>query len=157
MTPSEIIVAANALTPEKARVWLTSHALKSEEAYGEIWAALAKAEMHRRKHPRNDRPHDPNTITLEMKRDMLRMWRKGYDCAYISDRVGVSKSWVWECIKSAQRAEIGEITTAEAAEMLGVSRPTIVRWIEQGKLSAYWEGRSRIVKTADVLALEGAV
>lgn len=44
------------------------------------------------------------------------------------------------------------ITTQEAAELLGVSRPTIVKLIEEGRLPAEKLNRHRRIKLRDVLA-----
>jgi excisionase family DNA binding protein len=45
-----------------------------------------------------------------------------------------------------------ELSTQEAADLLGVSRPFLVRLIEQGKLSCRWVGSHRRLRVADVLA-----
>lgn len=44
------------------------------------------------------------------------------------------------------------LSTQEAAEMLGISRPTFVRLLEQGEISFEQPNRHRRVKLADVLA-----
>jgi excisionase family DNA binding protein len=46
------------------------------------------------------------------------------------------------------------ITIAEAAELLGVSRSTLWRWIDQGMLSAYRFGQRRVlIRQADLKEL----
>jgi excisionase family DNA binding protein len=47
----------------------------------------------------------------------------------------------------------GEISTGQAADLLGVSRRTIVQLIERGDLSATRIGTRRRLEAADVLAL----
>ncbi len=47
-----------------------------------------------------------------------------------------------------------EVSTEEAAEVLNVSRPTIVRWIESGKLPARRAGTHRRILLRDVLSLD---
>ena len=44
------------------------------------------------------------------------------------------------------------LSTSEAAEILGVSRPTLVRLLESGKIPFEQPGRHRRVRLADVLA-----
>jgi excisionase family DNA binding protein len=44
-----------------------------------------------------------------------------------------------------------EITTGQAADLLGVSRPTVVQLIESGKLPATRVGSRRRLRTVDVL------
>lgn len=46
------------------------------------------------------------------------------------------------------------LTTQEAAERLGISRPTLVRLLEQGRIPYTTPGRHRRVKLADVLAFQ---
>lgn len=46
------------------------------------------------------------------------------------------------------------LTTQEAAERLGISRPTLVRLLEQGKIPYTTPGRHRRVDLADVLAFQ---
>lgn len=45
-----------------------------------------------------------------------------------------------------------DLTTAEAAAVLGVSRPTVVRLIDGGKLPARMVGTHRRLRLGDVLA-----
>ena len=45
------------------------------------------------------------------------------------------------------------ITTQEAADILGVSRPTVIRMIDSGKLSAQRIHRHRRLRLSDVIAL----
>ena len=46
------------------------------------------------------------------------------------------------------------LTTQEAAHRLGISRPTLVRLLEQGKIPYTQPGRHRRVELADVLAFQ---
>lgn len=46
------------------------------------------------------------------------------------------------------------VTTGQAADILGVSRPTVVKLVDDGKLSASRIGTHRKVLTADVLKLK---
>ena len=46
------------------------------------------------------------------------------------------------------------LTTSEAAELLGISRPTFVRLLESGKIPYTSPGRHRRVELADVLAFQ---
>ena len=49
------------------------------------------------------------------------------------------------------------LTTQQAADLLGVSRPTVVRLIDQGQLASETPGvRRRLLKLADVLAFREA-
>jgi len=45
-----------------------------------------------------------------------------------------------------------ELTTTVAADMLGVSRPTLMKWITAGDLTAHRVGSHTRVKTEDLLA-----
>ena len=45
-----------------------------------------------------------------------------------------------------------ELTTGQAADLLGVSRPTVVNLIDKGQLAATRIGSHRRLRTADVLA-----
>ena len=47
--------------------------------------------------------------------------------------------------------EPNDLTTQQAAQILGVSRPTVVRLIESGKLRAHMVGTHRRVTLTDVL------
>jgi excisionase family DNA binding protein len=44
-----------------------------------------------------------------------------------------------------------ELTTQEAADLLGVSRPSVVKLIDQQKLSCRWVGSHRRLRVEDVL------
>lgn len=46
------------------------------------------------------------------------------------------------------------LTTSEAADLLGISRPTFVRLLESGKIPFTAPGRHRRVKLADVLEFQ---
>jgi excisionase family DNA binding protein len=46
------------------------------------------------------------------------------------------------------------LTTQEAAEMLGVSRPTLVKLLEAKKIPFSQPGRHRRVRLADILAFQ---
>jgi excisionase family DNA binding protein len=44
------------------------------------------------------------------------------------------------------------LTTGQAAALLGVSRPTLVSWLEAGRLPFEWRGSHRRVRRPDVVA-----
>jgi excisionase family DNA binding protein len=48
------------------------------------------------------------------------------------------------------------ITTTQAASILGVSRPTLVRFCEEGRLPYAQPGKHRILRLADVLEFKAA-
>ena len=49
------------------------------------------------------------------------------------------------------------LTTQEAAELLGISRPTLVRLVEDGEISYEQRGRHRRVMLADLLAYQASM
>lgn len=51
-------------------------------------------------------------------------------------------------------ARDAELTTQEAADLLGISRTYIVRLVDQGTLSAHLVGTHRRLRAADVLAYQ---
>lgn len=48
------------------------------------------------------------------------------------------------------------VTTTQAAGILGVSRPTVVRFCDDGRLPYAQPGKHRILRLADVLELKAA-
>jgi excisionase family DNA binding protein len=44
------------------------------------------------------------------------------------------------------------LTTSQAAVLLGISRPTLVAWLEAGRIPFHWCGSHRRVTRSDVLA-----
>lgn len=44
-----------------------------------------------------------------------------------------------------------ELTSVQAAEILGVSRPTLIKWIKEGQVEAHFVGTHRRLKMEDVL------
>jgi excisionase family DNA binding protein len=49
------------------------------------------------------------------------------------------------------------LTTQEAAELLGISRPTLVRLLEDGKIPYEQRGRHRRIMLADLLAYQASM
>jgi len=49
------------------------------------------------------------------------------------------------------------LTTTEAAQILNVTRPTIISWIDEGKLSSHMVGTHRRLLTSEVHELHGKV
>lgn len=57
--------------------------------------------------------------------------------------------------KTVQLATLpDELTPASAAEQLGVSRPTVMKWIRQGELGAHKVGSHHRLKTDDVMSFK---
>ena len=63
----------------------------------------------------------------------------------VLERIGKGESLVIVPVES-------ELTTSQAAAMIGVSRPFLVQLLEQGDLPFHWVGTHRRVRLADVLA-----
>jgi excisionase family DNA binding protein len=69
---------------------------------------------------------------------------------------GVSKK---QAPKPSKEAHLDLVTISEAAELLGVSMPTLRRWDEAGKFKArrHPMNRYRMYRRADVLKLRASI
>ena len=63
---------------------------------------------------------------------------------------GVEQQALHEALTALARLERGVLTTGQAAERLGVSIPTVKRWIERGTLAGGPLGGRWLVSTEDV-------
>jgi excisionase family DNA binding protein len=60
-------------------------------------------------------------------------------------------------IRERIAAESETLSTTQAAEMVGVSRATMVRFLDEGRLPFTKPGTHRRVRLADVLAFKAAI
>lgn len=59
-------------------------------------------------------------------------------------------------IRERIAAETATVSTSEAASIIGVTRPTMVRFLDQGRLPYTQPGKHRILRLADVLEFKAA-
>lgn len=75
----------------------------------------------------------------------------------ISGEFAETMSSLLRAIGSGRTVTIGalpdELTTTVAAQQIGVSRPTLMKWIRDGELPAHKVGSHTRVKTSDLIAL----
>jgi len=82
-----------------------------------------------------------------------------HDTVVLPDDLRLLLRWLAERQRQGQTVtvrshgpESSHLSTQEAADLLGVSRPTLVKWLDAGVLPSQRPGTHRQVRRADVLA-----
>ena len=99
------------------------------------------------------RAHDRSVSALSVRLD------DGAEIELPADLAGFIGS-VLECLTQGAVSITSlpdELTTTMAAEMLGVTRPTLMKWVAAGELPAHKVGTHTRLNTADVLQFRSTV